>query len=198
MYLDPQENPGAMDFFGVKSEDTPLLAVHSPAENAKYASGKLSVDKIEGWVAEFKAGKIEKTIKSEAVPESNDGPVKVVVAKQFQEIVLSGKNVFVEFYAPWCGHCKRLEPVWTELGEKYKDRADLVIAKMDATANDVPDDRFDVKGFPTLYFVDSKGEIKKYGGGRSIEDLTKYVSDALGIEVPAAGAGESGEKKDEL
>ncbi len=85
-------------------------------------------------------------VKSEPVPESNDDPVKVsgstemffilfyflsflafityvvpqvVVADTFDEIVNDPeKDVLVEFYAPWCGHCKNLEPVYKELGEK--------------------------------------------------------------------------------
>jgi len=64
-------------------------------------------------------GKIEAHVKSEPIPESNDGPVTVVTGKTFDEIVMDkSKDVLIEFYAPWCGHCKALEPKWTELGEK--------------------------------------------------------------------------------
>lgn len=45
--------------------------------------------------------------------------LQVVVAENFDEIVnAEGKDVLVEFYAPWCGHCKNLEPKYKELGEK--------------------------------------------------------------------------------
>ena len=58
-------------------------------------------------------------MKSEPIPENNDAPVKIAVAKNFEDIVLNNdKDAFIEFYAPWCGHCKKLAPVFDELGEK--------------------------------------------------------------------------------
>ena len=57
----------------------------------------------------------------------------------FDEIVNDpSKDVLLEFYAPWCGHCKALAPKYDELGEKLKDNPSIVIAKIDATANDYP------------------------------------------------------------
>jgi hypothetical protein len=54
------------------------------------------------WLASYEAGELQPHIKSEEVPEENDGPVKVIVASQFKELVEdSDKDVFVEFYAPW-------------------------------------------------------------------------------------------------
>lgn len=102
-------------------------------------------------------------MKSEPIPENNNEPVKVAVAKNFDEVVTNnGKDTLIEFYAPWCGHCKKLAPTYDELGQKLANE-DVAIVKMDATANDVPPP-FEVRGFPTLYWApkDSKDSPVKY------------------------------------
>lgn len=83
-------------------------------------------------------------MKSEPIPDEQ-GDVKVAVGKNFKELILdSDKDVLIEFYAPWCGHCKSLAPKYDELAEKL-NKEDVIIAKMDATANDVPP-LFEVRG----------------------------------------------------
>merc|ERR1712152_66432 len=105
---------------------------------------------FEQFLKDYEAGKIEPHLKSEPVPETQ-GAVKVAVAKNFDELVTQNtKDVLIEFYAPWCGHCKKLVPTYDELGEKMADE-EVGIVKMDATANDVPAG-FNVRGFPTLFW----------------------------------------------
>lgn len=90
------------------------------------------------------------------------------------------KDVLIEFYAPWCGHCKKLEPDYLALGKKYKGEKNLVIAKMDATANDVPNDSYKVEGFPTIYFAPSnkkQSPIKFEGGDRTVEGFSKFLEE---------------------
>ena len=69
------------------------------------------------------------------------------------------------FYAPWCGHCKKLQPVWSELADFVVDIDDLIIAKIDATANEVPG--IEVDSYPTIKFFPRNNKIKgvdyKYG-----------------------------------
>merc|ERR1719351_653855 len=141
------------------------------------------MDNLKAFLDDFKAGKLEPYMKSEPVPASNDAGVKVAVAKNFDQLVTkSEKDVLVEFYAPWCGHCKKLTPIYDELGEKMADE-DVEIVKMDATANDVPP-QYDVKGFPTLYWL-PKGSKKptSYNGGREIDDFIKYIAEHASDEL---------------
>ena len=108
----------------------------------------------------FEAGELEPYIKSQPIPEQDDDNVRIAVGKNFADVVAEDKDVFVEFYAPWCGHCKKLAPTWSELADKFADDDNVVIAKMDATANDIPPE-FPVRGYPRLV---SKREAGEAGG----------------------------------
>jgi len=134
------------------------------------------MEKLKEFLTDLKAGNLEPYQKSEPVPDNSANDVKVAVAKNFDELVTkSEKDVLVEFYAPWCGHCKKLTPIYDELGAKMKDE-DVEIVKMDATANDVPP-AFDVKGFPTLYWLPkSSKKPESYNGGRELDDFVKYIA----------------------
>jgi protein disulfide-isomerase A1 len=99
----------------------------------------------------------------------------------------------IEFYAPWCGHCKSLAPKYDELGTLFKSHSDkVVIAKVDATLNDVPDE---IQGFPTikLYKAGSKDAPVDYSGARTVEDLANFVRDngSHGVDVSDAIAADA-------
>jgi protein disulfide-isomerase A1 len=137
------------------------------------------------WLASILDGSVVPFKKSEALPESNDGPVKILVHKNFDQIT-TANNVFVEFYAPWCGHCKSLAPIWDQLGQHFKDaKTDVTIAKIDATANYV-DGSFGVTGFPTLIFLKADGTRVPYKGGRTFDELVAFVNEQ--VPAPAAAA----------
>ena len=162
--------------------DKPLVAIKS--DKGKFVmSEEFAVESFEAFLKAFEAGSLEPYLKSEAIPEPNDGPVKIAVAKNFKSLVTdSTKDVLVEFYAPWCGHCKKLTPIYDELGEKLAGE-NVEIVKMDATANDVPPG-FDVRGFPTLFWIpkDTKKPIS-YQGGRELDDFIKYIAEKATDEL---------------
>ncbi|KAF2676031.1 disulfide isomerase [Lentithecium fluviatile CBS 122367] len=108
----------------------------------------------------------------------------------FDSIVLkSGKPALVEFFAPWCGHCKNLAPVYEELGTNYQHAVDKVtIAKVDADNHKELGKRFGVSGFPTLKWFDGKSDKPvDYDGGRDLESLAKWVTDKTGLRPKVKG-----------
>ncbi|XP_034245392.1 protein disulfide-isomerase A3 [Thrips palmi] len=157
--------------------DKPKIAARNAKDQKFIMKDEFSLESFEQFLKDLQAGSLEPFLKSEPIPDDNSGPVKVAVAKNFDEIVTNNdKDILIEFYAPWCGHCKKLAPVWDEVGEKLKDE-DVEIVKMDASNNDVPSP-FEVRGFPTLYWVpkNSKSKPVKYEGGREVDDFVSYVA----------------------
>jgi len=104
--------------------------------------------------------------------------VKTVVGLTFDEIVNdSEKDVLIEFYAPWCGHCKQLTPKYEQLGEKLSKVSSVTIAKIDATANDWDRSKFEVSGYPTIFMVPAKKDAKPilYSGDREVNAMYKFI-----------------------
>jgi len=84
-----------------------------------------------------------------------------------------GKAVFLKFFAPWCGHCKKLAPTWKKLMKKSDDK--ILVAKVDCTGAGKPlCDANDVKGFPTLKSGDPNS-LDDYQGGRDLSSLSDHL-----------------------
>ena len=115
-------------------------------------------------------------LKSEEIPSDNSGNVKIVVGKTFDSIVIDNeKDVLIEFYAPWCNHCNKLQPIWDEVATTLRDVPNFVIAKMDLTINEVKG--LEVKGYPTIKFYPKglKQEPINYDGGREAVDIINFL-----------------------
>lgn len=161
----------------------PAFVIQDLTKQLKYPldqSHEVTPDAVSNYVQLYIEGKVEPTLKSEPVPETQDEPVYVVVGKNFNDVVFDdSKDVFIEFYATWCGHCKRIKPTWDSLGERFADRKDrITIAKMEATENDLPSVPFQVSGFPTIKFKQAGSrEFIDYDGDRSLESLVAFVEE---------------------
>ena len=86
-------------------------------------------------------------------------------------------DVLVKYYAPWCGHCKKLAPIWEEVADELKDVPNLVIGTFDATTNEV--DGVDIKGYPTLLFYPKggKGSPISFDGERDSEGIKNFLKE---------------------
>ncbi|KAK8967382.1 Protein disulfide isomerase-like 1-4 [Platanthera guangdongensis] len=140
------------DYFGVTGDTPKVLAYSGNEDGRKYIlDSELILDSVKAFAEGFLEDKLKPFYKSDPIPESNDGDVKIVVGNNFDEIVLDeSKDVLLEIYAPWCGHCQALEPTYNKLARHLRSIDSLVIAKMDGTTNEHP--RAKADGFPTLLF----------------------------------------------
>jgi len=177
-----------VDYLGINKEsDLPTFVAFSMESARKYhpKNKEITTGNLRKFAKDYLAGKLKPSLKSAELPEDWDSqPVKILVSSNFKEVALDHqKDVFVEFYAPWCGHCKNLEPIWDKLGEHFKERSDLVIAKMDATGNEV--EEVEVEGFPTLKMFKKKtNEVVDYTGGRDFDSLVKFIETGEQQEDP--------------
>ena len=112
--------------------------------------------------------------------EVDESDVVTLTNDNFDEVVNdASKDVLVEFYAPWCGHCKSLAPEFARAASELASSSpSVVLAKMDATEHDPPKP-FEVQGYPTLYYVRAKDGAKPepYEGEREASAIVTWMKE---------------------
>jgi len=109
---------------------------------------------------------------------AEDKDVIVLTDDNFDELVLQDNSPwFIEFYAPWCGHCQRLAPEWAALATSLK--GEVKVAKIDATESKGLGARFGVQGYPTIKFFPSgpkdDSSVVDYDGPRSESGMADWL-----------------------
>jgi len=196
VFVEAKKNLKVIDYFGVSEKDTPCIYLATAAE------GEGQMKKFKGPTTEelradaegvigtlFEAhvkGLLKPHRKSEGVPlhSKDEHGVVTLVGSTFDGVVADAtKDVLVEFYAPWCGHCKQLAPIYDKLASEMQSVSSVVIAKMDATANDVPED-LQMGGFPSIKFwkAGSDRSPKDFEGDRTVKGFRKFLKANAGIK----------------
>ena len=185
------------EYLGVDVSSTPkILFMSSKGSKYRFDSEEVSVESIKNFYEQIQSGAISPFLKSAPIPESNDEPVKVVVGKSWEDMVMSHeKEVLVEFYAPWCGHCKQLAPHYDEAAKRIANNPNIMLVKVDSTENEVAG--VDIQGFPTLKFWGKDKSVApiEYNGGRDADGIIQWLKEHtqhewVEEEVAAAPEGE--------
>jgi len=175
--VDANEHSSLGSRFGVSGFPTIKYFAANSLEAEEYQGGRTAEDFVTFINQKSGAGLFIPLTPSDVV---------VLTSSNFDSVVLDkSKDVLVEFYAPWCGHCKSLAPVYEKLGTTYKNDKNVVIAKMDAdqSSNRPVSEKYGVTGFPTLkWFPKDNKEGVAYESGRSGEDFVKYINERSGTQ----------------
>jgi len=111
------------EFLGVADANFPQVRLLNPSLGMKKYeyigdAKKITVNSLANFIKAVKEGKAKPFYKSQDLPEDNSKPLKVIVGSTYQKMIFENDNdVFVKFYAPWCGHCQDMAKLWVELAE---------------------------------------------------------------------------------
>ena len=112
---------------------------------------------------------------------SADSDVLTITDATYDEAMANNEFLFVKFYAPWCGHCKRLAPDWEKAATALKEKGSKArIADVDCTVEKTSASKNSVQGYPTLKLFKNGVEVEKYSGKRTMEDIVDYVLEKTG------------------
>jgi len=178
-YGDGQRFKAQLNRFGCSGDKLPTAVVIDPKTQSKWPfdeTKEFNKETLAAFYSSILSGELPPFLRSEEIPADNNGPVKVVVGKNFESVVLdTAKDVLLEIYAPWCGHCKTLAPVYEELGTSLASDSSVVISKVDGTANDIP---YSVQGFPTIIFYAANNKTPvEYTGERTLAAMQQFLKD---------------------
>ncbi|KAG2597440.1 protein disulfide isomerase-like 2-2 [Panicum virgatum] len=155
-----------------------------------FPKGSLEPKKYEGQrtaeaLAEFVNTEGGTNVKLATIPSS----VVVLTPETFDSVVLDEtKDVLVEFYAPWCGHCKSLAPIYEKVASVFKLDEGVVIANLDADKHRDLAEKYGVTGFPTLKFFPKGNKAgEDYDGGRDLGDFVKFINEKSGTSRDTKG-----------
>jgi protein disulfide isomerase len=193
VWVDASKYGSMAERVGLKAGKYPSFAIDFEDVHFVFPDGTpFTSATFNSFLQDYVDGKIEQTLRTDPVPEQEtvDG-LTTVVGSRFTELVAnSNKDVLIEFYAPWCGHCKKLAPEYAKLAKLLSGVQTVSVAQIDATSNDFNKKLFPVQGFPTLYFVPSAThQPVMYEGERTAEGLLAFIKQKASTPIPdLAGA----------
>jgi len=145
-----------------------------------YSSGR-SLESFNAYLQSDYSASIGKNLPTFAAP-AQDSPSSPDAASSSDVVVLTDSNFdqltakgdwLLEFYAPWCGHCKHLAPVYEKLATEVKGKTN--VGKIDCTTETRLGSRFGIRGYPTIKYL-KDGKVREYNSERTLDGFTDYLN----------------------
>lgn len=180
--VDADANKELGQRFEVKSYPT-IKYFEKDSKSPKAYDGPRDAEGIVGWV--------NKQFGTNARISKPPTAVTVLTASNFNDVAMDPeKDVLVEFYAPWCGHCKNLAPVWEKAAQAMKTEPKCIVANIDATADSDIAQKYEVSGYPTIkFFPHGKSDKtpEDYTGGRDEASILAFLNEKCGTQRMPGG-----------
>jgi len=174
----------ALEVVALKHLDTIAFVVQEVAEdNVTYIADDVDSIPYEGQpvAADLENWVLRLLVRSESPPEvpAAEGEAVIVVGKTFEQVVFrKDRDVLLLVHAPWCGHSRKVFPVWQVLARAATHVQHLVVAKMDGDRNNSPlPALFSWEAFPTIFFVKA-GERRPviFHGNRTVAEFVHFAN----------------------
>jgi len=162
----------------------PTLKFFRPGQEALIYKGRRDQETLEKYIRETMDPSLKEEVKVDSTPAIAKDGLYELTAGNYKNHVAKG-NHFVKFFAPWCGHCKRLAPTWDELAKTLENEKTVTINKVDCTAHGDVCSELEVRGYPTLLFIRDGQKLDKYSGARDLDSLKQYVEKMTAVKEEA-------------
>ncbi|CAK1544427.1 unnamed protein product [Leptosia nina] len=165
----------------------PTIKIFTGSKHTPYQGQRTADAFVDAALKAAKDKAYENLGKKAGGSSSDKSDVITLTDSNFKEMVLDSEDMWlVEFYAPWCGHCKNLEPHWAKAATELKGKVKL--GALDATVHQMMASRYQVQGYPTIKLFPSgkksSDSVEDYNGGRTSSDIVSWSLEKLAENVP--------------
>ncbi|XP_013149580.1 PREDICTED: protein disulfide-isomerase A6 [Papilio polytes] len=163
----------------------PTIKVFSGSKHTPYQGQRTAEAFVDAGIKAAK-DKAYENLGKKAGGSSDRSDVITLTDSNFKELVLDSEDLWlVEFYAPWCGHCKNLEPHWAKAATELKGK--VKVGALDATVHQAIASRYQVQGYPTIKLFNAgkktSDSVEDYNGGRTSSDIVAYAMEKLAENI---------------
>lgn len=152
----------------------PTLFMYEEGKMVEEYKGTRDLDDLKKFLKRWSEGS---TIVEEPQPVVNtQGAVLPIHDSATLMATIQQSHAFIKFFAPWCGHCKKLAPTWVQLAAHLKNK--VTVAEVDCEAHGSLCAQENIQGYPTLIYY-NKGIRSEYNGGRRLDQLKSFAETAV-------------------